>query len=160
MIPCKDPQEEEGDIWPPAIEHPAGFLPTVAPDAKQRERRRGRFALSSALMGIGLAVLATGIGLGTLRAIQPRGVSAYLLDALCVVYFLGIVCEVLAVVKGSIARKTRMGQWGLAISLVILSAFILFIVSFSIQMHHNTGLWPWQGQSDDDCCHEKMGPDG
>lgn len=160
MTPGSGPQTEADNVWPPAVAHPPGFLPTVASDAKQRDLRRGRSALLSALSGIGLAALATGIGLGTLRVLQPPGVSAYLLDALLAIYLIGLICEVVAVVKGSIARKTRMGQWGLAISLVVLTAFILFIVSLSIQMHHNTGMWPWQGQSDDDCCHEKMGPDG
>jgi len=157
VTPYNGPRTEAGDTWPPAIEHPAGSVPAIAPETKQRELRRGRFALSSALTGIGLAALATGIGLG---ARQSPGVVTYLWEAELAIYLIGLICEVVAVVKGSIARKTRMGQWGLAISLVVLTAFILFTVSFSIQMHHNTGIWPWQGQSDDDCCHEKMRPDG
>ena len=160
MTPYNGPRTEAGDTWPPAIEHPAGSVPTNAPDTRQRELRQGRSALKTALTGIGLAVIATGIGLVALRAIQPRGVSAYLLDALCVVYFLGIVCEVMAVVKGSIARKTRMGQWGLAISLsvlTILTAFLICIVFFCFTLHHDNGVWPWQKQlSDDGCCHDRI----
>ena len=151
MTPYNGPRTEAGDTWPPAIERSDGSVPTNAPDTGQRDLRRGRFALSSALTGIGLAVL----GLATLQTGWVR--AALLTESIPVVVayyvacFLGLICEVVAVITGSVARRTRTGQWGLALSLLSLVLTAVFLYASLVYIREN---------SNDNCCHEKMGPNG
>ena len=65
MTSGNGPRTEAGDTWPPTIEHSAGLMPTITADAKRRERGRGRFALLSALTGLG--IITTGIALAAHR---------------------------------------------------------------------------------------------
>ena len=152
MTSSNKPQTEADNVWPPAVAHLPGFLPTVASDAKQRDLRRGRSALLSAVLGIGLAALATGIGLAALQTGWVRSVpwaeSNCLLLTLLAIYLIGLICEVVAVVAGSISRRTRTGRWSLAISVIALTAFFLY-APHMIHRGEQTGVWPWSLQYDD-----------
>ena len=154
-------QIEASDVWPPAVEHPAGSAPATAPDTEQRELRRGRFALLSALTGIGLAALVIAIGLtaiqtGWVRSV-PQAEGVQLTTALQVVYLIGLICEAVAIIAGIIARRTQAGRWGLAIALLMLITSFLWVFGLIVGVvfpDHNE--WPWAGGDGDNCCHERM----
>lgn len=147
-------------VWPPTIERAV-----VAPDTKQQGLRRGRFALLSALTGIGLAALviaigSVAIGTGWVQSV-PQAKGVQLTIALQAVYLIGLICEAVAVITAIRARRTRTGRWGMALALLMLVASFLWGAGLMVGVvfpNHNE--WPWAGDSDYNCCHEKMGPDG
>lgn len=141
---------EASGVWPPAVEHPAGPAPTIALTAEHRELRVGRIALFSALTGIGLPALMVGVLMLLLRQVNSATlkIDNILSDAWLIICLLGVACEVAAVITGGIARRTRDGQWGMAIPLLTLAVTVVLV----LLQHHTNGTWPWEGFQDDCGC--------
>jgi len=138
-------QTEADDVWPPTIDRPA-----VAPDTRQRQLRRGRFALLSALTGIGVPAFTMGA-----LMLLPRPVSSAALrienilsDIWPIICLLGLACEIAAVITGTTARKTWASRWGMAIPLLALCVPVVLV----LLQHHMNGTWPWGGFRDDCGC--------
>ncbi len=65
-----------------------------------------------------------------------------------VICLLGVACEATAVVTGTLAHRTRAGQWGMAIPLLALAVTVALV----LLQHYMNGTWPWEGFQDDCGC--------